>query len=169
MPLHFYKKLICILLALTYAQSIIISAQTTNNISETKTIVRYVDQTGGITADEAVRIALENNGELQALRKELEAARALIKQARLRANPSHETNGTKQIGGADNSLMTQAMLPLELGGRRRARILVAEREAAVREKAVEEKERQLAADVRMKFGEALAQTLKLRLTEDLLA
>ena len=64
--------------------------------------------------------------------------------------------------------MVEGMLPLELGGRRGARIRVAERELAVREKAVEDRERLVAAEVRMKFGEALADTLKLKFTEDVI-
>jgi len=92
----------------------------------------------------------------------------MVKQARLRSNPSLETSGQKQIGGTDNTLMVQGMLPLELGGRRGARIKVAEREVTVREKAVADRERILAADVRLKFGEAIAQTLKLKLFDDLI-
>ena len=164
------KKILCCAIVLILAQtSTIISAQTqVTTEHETKTLDRYIDQIGGTTADEAVRIALENNGELAAARKELEASQALVKQARLRPNPSLETSGAKQINGADNSLMVQGMLPLELGGRRNARILVAEREVVVREKAVADSERLLASEVRLKFGEALANTLKLKLTEDLL-
>ena len=137
--------------------------------AENTTLSRYLDQSAGMTPDEAVRIALENNGELAAIRKERDAAQAMVKQARLRANPSLEASGAKQIGMSDNSLMVKGMLPLELGGRRNARIRVAEREVAVREKAVEDRERMLASEVRMKFGDALAETLKLKFTEDVLA
>lgn len=132
------------------------------------TLLRYLDQAAGTTADDAVRIALENNGDLAALRKERDAARAMVSQARLRANPSVDVSGTRQIKGMDNSLMIEGMLPLELGGRRSSRILVAEKEVAVREKAVEDRERMLAADVRMKFGESLAATLKLNFAEQVL-
>ncbi len=142
--------------------------QTTNPAANT-TLSRYIDQAAGMTADEAVRIALENNGELAAMRKERDAASAMVRQARLRANPSLEASGAKQIGMTDSSYMVKGMLPLELGGRRNARILVATRELAVREKAVDDRERMLASEVRMKFGEALAETLKLKFTEDVLA
>ena len=141
--------------------------QTTNPAANT-TLSRYIDQAAGMTADEAVRIALENNGELAAMRKERDAASAMVRQARLRANPSLEASGAKQIGMTDSSYMVKGMLPLELGGRRNARILVATRELAVREKAVEDRERSLASDVRLKFGESLAATLKLKFTEDVL-
>lgn len=162
----FFKKALW-LAALSAQISTFVFAQGANS-GDTKSLAHYVDQTNGMTADEAVRIALENNGELAALRKELEAARSLVKQARLRANPSLEASGAKSITGADNNLMVTGSLPLELGGRRSARILVAEREVAVREKTVADRERLLAAEVRLKFGEALAQTLKLKLTEELL-
>ncbi|MEP6703226.1 MAG: TolC family protein [Acidobacteriota bacterium] len=121
-----------------------------------------------MTADEAVRIALENNGELIAMRKERDAARGLRTQARLRRNPSVEFSRQEQIGGKDNDTMIAGSLPLELGGRRSARITVAERELAVREKAVEDRERLLASEVRLKFGDGLATTFKLRFTEDTL-
>ena len=65
--------------------------------------------------------------------------------------------------------MATAMLPLELGGRRPARIAVAQRELEVRQHEVAQRERLLAAEVRIKFGETLAQALKLAFTEELLA
>ena len=122
-----------------------------------------------MTADQAVALALENNGELQALRKEVDAARALVKQAGLRSNPTLNATGAKQINGADNNQMAEVMLPLELGGRRAARIAVAQRELEAREFELANQERLLAADVRLKFGEALAAIKKLDVTEKTLA
>ncbi len=132
-------------------------------------ITRYLDQAGGMTADAAVALALENNGELQAFRKEVEASRAMIKQAGLRPNPTLNASGAKQIGGADNNQMAEVMLPLELGGRRAARIAVAKRELEAREFELANRERLLAADVRLKFGEVLAAIRKLDVTEKTLA
>lgn len=120
-----------------------------------------------MTADDAVTYALAHNGELEAARKEIEAAQARSRQARLRANPRLDLEGTRQINGKDNTLMAGAVLPLELGGRRSARIAVAQREVEVREREVANRERMLAAEVRIKFGEALAQTLKLSFTDEL--
>lgn len=134
-----------------------------------ETASRYLDQSGGMSADAAVALALENNGEIQASRKEVEAARALVKQAGLRANPKLNATGTKQIGGPDNTQMAEVMLPLELGGRRRARIAVAQRELEAREFELANQERLLAAEVRLKFGEALAAIKKLDITEKTLA
>ena len=130
---------------------------------------RYLDQNGGVTADQAVAIALVNNGELQAIRKEVEASRAMVKQAGLRANPKVNASGAKQIGGADNNQMAEVMLPLELGGRRAARIAVAQKESEAREFELANQERLIAVDVRLKFGEALAAIKKLEVTEKTLA
>ena len=129
---------------------------------------RYVDQRNGMTADAAVAFALANNAEIAAMRKEAEAGEALIKQARLRPNPSVEVSGTRMIGGPDNSLMVEGGVPLELGGRRGARVRVAERESEIRRLAVAERERLLAAEVRTKFGESLAAALKLKFLEEML-
>src|SRR5207244_1336782 len=124
-------------------------------------------QTNGMSADEAVVYALAHNGELEAARKEIDAAKARSRQARLRANPGLDIEGTRQVPpGKDNSVMATVMLPLELGGRRAKRITVAEREVEVREREVANRERLLAAEVRMKFGEALGQSLKLSLTDE---
>jgi len=132
------------------------------------TLSKYLDPELGTTADEAVKYALENNAELQAVRQETESARAMVKQARLRANPMLDVGGSRMIAGTDNSVMVSGTLPLELGGRRKARILVAERELEIREQWVADRERTLAAEVRTKFGEALAEALKLEFTEELL-
>ena len=130
---------------------------------------RYLDQVGGMAAGQAVTLALENNGEIQALRKEVEASRALVKQAGFRPNPTLNASGAKQIGGVDNNTMAEVMLPLELGGRRAARIAVAQKELEAREFELANQERLLAADVRIKFGEALAAIKKLEVTEQTLA
>jgi len=122
-----------------------------------------------VTVDQAVSFALEHNGELLAARKEIDAAGALIKQAAQRANPKLDASVSKTITGTDNNVTVNGMLPLELGGRRSARIRVAERELEMRQQDVANRERMLAADVRAKFGEALAAVFKLGFDEDLIA
>ncbi|CAN5717002.1 TolC family protein [soil metagenome] len=131
-------------------------------------ISRYYDPNTGLSADDAVAYALANNGELAAVRSEVEAARGLVQQASLRPNPQLDIERKEQINGGDNDTMVGAMLPLELGGRRSARILVAQRELQMKERFLEDRERLLAAEVRSKFGEGLGELLKLGLTEDLL-
>jgi cobalt-zinc-cadmium efflux system outer membrane protein len=131
-------------------------------------LATYIDVSGGTTSDEAVQYALDHNGDLLAMRKEVDAARGLVKQAGLRANPKLDVSVSQNVIGADRNITASGMLPLELGGRRSARVLVAERELDIRELAVADRERLLAADVRQKFGEAIAATLKLGFDEELI-
>lgn len=132
-------------------------------------LTKYFDPQTGITVEQAVAYALEHNGELLASRKKIDAASALVKQAAFRANPKVDASVSKTITGTDNNITLNGMLPLELGGRRPARIRVAERELEMRRQDVSNRERILAADVRVKFGEALAAIIKLRFDEDLIA
>lgn len=163
-------------LALLFASGVPAAAQTATDMpaddrrprADGATVALYFDPAGGVTADEAVARALASNGELLALRKEVEAARALVKQASFRANPRLDVSGSKALTMPDHQLMVEGMLPLELGGRRAARVRVAEREVEVREAMLADRERMLAAEVRSKFGEALASILKLGVTENLL-
>ena len=151
------------------------SAQTATDVPDERrprtdeaAVAQYFDPAAGLTADEAVARALASNGELLAMRGELEAARALVKQAGYRANPRLDVSGAKAVNMPDGQLMVEGMLPLELGGRRASRVLVAGRGVEVREAMLANAERSLAAGVREKFGEALAEILKLGVTEELL-
>src|SRR5215211_7083109 len=163
-------------LALVIAWPLTAAAQTATDVqaddrrprADEATVGLYFDPAGGVTADEAVARARASNGELLALRKEVEAARALVKQASYRANPRLDVSGSKAVTTPDNQLMVEGMLPLELGGRRAARVRVAEREVEVKEAMLADRERMVAAEARAKFGEALASVLKLGITEDLL-
>jgi cobalt-zinc-cadmium efflux system outer membrane protein len=167
---EFVLSLAPLLLALVFPFVQIAKAQTIAASDNTVSSVNsYLDLQNGMTADEAVRLALENNGEIQALRKEVDAAASLVEQAGLRANPKVEARGARQIGGTDNSVMVEGMLPLELGGRRGARVRVAQSELEIRRFALANQERLLAAEVRAKFGEALANIRKLELLEKIIA
>lgn len=132
-------------------------------------VVKYSDPQTGLTVDQAVSYALEHNGELLASRKEIDAAGALLKQAGFHANPKVDASVSKTISGADNNISLNGMLPLELGGRRSARIRVAERELEMRQQDLSNRERILTAEVRALFGEALAAIIKLGFDEHLIA
>ncbi|MFZ1700957.1 MAG: TolC family protein [Pyrinomonadaceae bacterium] len=132
----------------------------------TKTVINYLDQATGQTADDIVTYALAHNDELEALQREVEASEALVRQARLRANPSLEIGGAKNPVTPSKSVMVKGSLPLELFGRRPARVKVAEEELAVRRQVLADRERMLAAEVRAKFGETLALALKLQFADE---
>jgi cobalt-zinc-cadmium efflux system outer membrane protein len=146
-----------------------LSVNVTLSLVPTAAVAKYADPQTGLNVDQVVAYALEHNGELLASRKEIDAASALVKQATFRANPKVDASVSKTITGTDNNITLNGMLPLELGGRRPARIRVAERELEMRRQDVANQERMLAADVRIKFGDALAAILKLGLDEDLIA
>jgi outer membrane protein, heavy metal efflux system len=129
---------------------------------------KYIDHRNGTSVDEAVKYALAHNGELLAVRAEVEAAKARIKQASQRANPMLEASRSEQIRGMDSELMASISIPLELGGRRSARINLAQREMEMKELMLADRERMLAAEVREKFGRTLAEIRKLDFTEELL-
>jgi cobalt-zinc-cadmium efflux system outer membrane protein len=129
----------------------------------------YTDPITGVTADEAVTYALLHNGELLAMRGEIGVAESLVKQAALRSNPRVDASISQNVTGTDNNITLNGMLPLELGGRRSTRISVAERRVEVRRQSLADSERQVAAEVRSKFGETLARILKLAFDEELLA
>src|SRR5688572_8030378 len=79
-------------------------------------VSRYYDPNTGMSADDAVAYALAHNGELAAVRSEIEGARGLVQQASLRPNPQLDIERKEQINGSDNDTMVGAMLPLDLGG-----------------------------------------------------
>lgn len=144
------------------------TAPDTQSTQTPSSVSRYLDQTAGMTADEAVAYALAQNAELAAARHEIDAAKAMVKQARLRANPMLDVEGKRQVPpGRDNTVMAGVTLPLELNRRVPTRITVAEREVEVREREFANRERILSSEVRMKFGETLAAALKLSFTNEL--
>ena len=162
-------------LALVLSLTAPAAAQTATDVPERTrprgdeaTVALYFDPANGVSADEAVARALAANGELLAMRREVEAARALVRQAAVRPNPRLDVSGAKAVNMPDNQIMVEGMLPLELGGRRAARVRVAEREVEVREAGLADRERVVASEVRARFGEALAEVFKLGVTEELL-
>jgi cobalt-zinc-cadmium efflux system outer membrane protein len=80
-----------------------------------------------------------------------------------------ELSGTQNVTGPDNMQMIGFSWPLDLGGRRDARVSVAERELAVKQTQVVDRERRLAADIRVKAGEVLAAARNLKVIDDLIA
>jgi outer membrane protein, heavy metal efflux system len=129
---------------------------------------RLIDSVNGLTAKDLIRYALDHNGELAAVRKAIAEARGRLRQAGLKPNPMLEASGTQAVTSPDNNLMIGIELPLELGGRRKARVAVAERELEMKEAEVRDFERRLATEVRMKYAEATAAARNLKFTEDML-
>jgi cobalt-zinc-cadmium efflux system outer membrane protein len=111
-----------------------------------------------------------SNGELAAARLDIERARARLRQAGLRPNPSVEFEQmTGRLTGSSGERETSigVSLPLEVSGQRQRRIDVAHAELDATEAAVAERERQLAGEVLAAYAEALAAIRELEITEGL--
>ncbi len=138
------------------------------SVAQASTYARLIDPANGMTADDLVRYALEHNGELQAARQMIAEAHGRLRQAGLKPNPILEASGTQAVNSPDNNQMIGIELPLELGGRRKARVAVVQREVEMKEAEVRDFERRLAAETRMKYADAIAAARNLKFTEDLL-
>jgi cobalt-zinc-cadmium efflux system outer membrane protein len=129
---------------------------------------RIIDPIDGLTADDVVRYALSHNGELGAVRQMILEAQGKLRQAGLRPNPMVEASNAQSVTGPDKTLAIGAELPLELGGRRSARITVARTEMELRQAEAADFERRLAAEVRSKYVEVISAARNLKAAEDLL-
>jgi outer membrane protein, heavy metal efflux system len=121
-----------------------------------------------VTVEELVARALTDSPDLRAARAEIDAAVGRLQQAGLRPNPMLELGGQKALS-PDNNVTIGLTVPLDLNGRKEGRVDVAERELQMKRAQVRDRERRLAADVRMKAGELLAARRGLAVTDDLLA
>jgi cobalt-zinc-cadmium efflux system outer membrane protein len=128
----------------------------------------FLDPQAGNTESELVTRALAQNPTLLAVRQEIEMARGGVAQARLRKNPSLTAGGLQEIEGQDNRVSIGGALPLELFGRRARRTEVAERKLEATRDVVADRERLLAGEVAMRFGETLAAVRNLNFVEQLL-
>jgi outer membrane protein, heavy metal efflux system len=134
------------------------------------TLSLYFDPLQGTSSNDLVRRALASNGELAAARIEIERWRARLRQAGLRPNPTldlEQTSGGYTGSTGDSETSIGVAMPLELGGKRRRRIELAQAELEAVEAEVADRERRLAADVRSIYVEALAALRELETTEHL--
>ncbi len=130
----------------------------------------YFDPLQGSSSSDLVRRALVANGELSAARIEIERARARLLQAGLRPNPIldiEQTTGRYTGSNGESETSVGVALPLELGGKRKRRIQLAQAELEAVEAEVADRERRLAAEVHANHIEALAALRELENLENL--
>ncbi len=128
----------------------------------------YVDRADGMTLDEAITQALSHEPSLRAARTDIDVAHGARTQAGLRPNPSMAFSQQSEPGGTDSQTRLEVEWPLDLF-RRAGRVEVADRQVVAIERGVADRERLLAADVRMKYGEVAAAARALSVSDDLLA
>src|SRR6266446_6838217 len=120
-----------------------------------------------LTVDEVVARALADSPDLRATRAEIDAAVGRLQQAGLRPNPMLELGGQKALS-PDNNVTIGLTVPLDLNGRKEGRVGLAERELEMKRAQVRDRERRLAADIRMKAGDLMAARRNLTVIDDLL-
>lgn len=133
-------------------------------------VALYFDPGQGTSSGDIVRRALASNGELAAARMEIERARARLRQAGLRPNPTldvEQTTGRLTGSAGESETSIGVSLPIELGGKRRRRIELAQAELEAVEAEVMDRERRLAGEVLTTYAEALAALRELEITEGL--
>jgi cobalt-zinc-cadmium efflux system outer membrane protein len=127
----------------------------------------YVDPVGGLTLADAVGRALEHEPGLRAARSQIGVTQGLREQAALRPNPSVSVVQQQEPAGADNQTRVELQWPLDLF-RKTGRVAVAGREVEVAQSAASDRERTLAAEVRLAYGQVAAAIRTLSVTEQLL-
>ena len=144
------------------------ASQIAVSVPQPSSYSRFISPDDGLTQKDLIRYALAHNGELAAARQVIAEARGRLRQAGLRPNPMIDSSYQHGVTSRDDNLGLSAELPLELGGRRVARIAVAQREIELREAEVADFERKLAGDVRLKYSNVIAAARTLRFSENLL-
>lgn len=133
-------------------------------------VARYFDPAQGTSSSDLVRRALASNGELAAARLDIERARARLRQAGLRPNPTvdfEQTTGRFTGSAGESETSVGVAVPLEIGGRRRSRVAAAQIELEAAEAEVADRGRRLAGEVLTLHAEALASLRELEITQDL--
>lgn len=118
----------------------------------------YYHQQNGVPLGDLIKRALDSNQELSAARLEIDKAKARLAQARLRPNPTleFEQESGRLVGnGGDGNFTVGASLPVEIYGRRDARINFAQIEIQASEADVRNRERILVSNIFSNYAEAL--------------
>lgn len=131
----------------------------------------YYSQADGTTLSEIVRRAFESHGEIVVARLEVDKARARLKQAELRPNPSLEfeqSTGALVGTSGDREMSVGLSVPLELYGQRARRIEVAQAEVTLREAELATRRRDLSRQIFDAYAEALSSLREIQVSEELL-
>jgi outer membrane protein, heavy metal efflux system len=129
---------------------------------------RFVDPANGLSLEQAMARAIEQEPALRAARTEVDMAQGTRLQASLRPNPSASFERREEPGGTDHLTTIGVEWPLGLF-RRSRRMAVADRGVTAAELGVADRERLLAADVRMRYGDVLTTVRDLGLFDELVA
>ena len=135
------------------------------------TSAEFVTQ-DGLTIEKLTELGTNRRADLQAARQRLAIAEGRLLQARLRPNPTLDTEygSTRFLGGeAESDLSVRASQVFELGNKRNRRVAVAELELQKIRAEVLAIERQIAVEIRTAYTSALAAARQLDVLEKLIA
>lgn len=131
----------------------------------------YYHPQDGVSLNDLVKRALAANQELAAARLEIDKAKARLAQAGLRPNPTleFEQESGRLVGnGGDGNFTVGASLPIEIYGRREARVNFARLEIQASEAEVRNRERVLVSNILTNYSEALGALRELDTLEKVL-
>jgi cobalt-zinc-cadmium efflux system outer membrane protein len=129
---------------------------------------RYVDPVNGLSLDQAIARALEQEPSLRAARSEIVVARGAQLEASLRPNPTVSIERREEPSGTDNLTTVAVEWPLDLF-RRGGRVAIADRQVTAVQHSVADRERLLGAEVRMRYGDVLAAVRDSAILDELVA
>lgn len=129
---------------------------------------QYVDSQTGLGLDAAIARAMVQEPSLRAVRAEIDVARGQRQQAGLRPNPTFSAEHRGEPGGSDSLSTIGLEWPLDLY-RRPGRIGSADRSIEVAQYGAQDRERLLAAEVRLQYGAAMAAIRDVTVASDLLS
>ncbi len=131
----------------------------------------YFDREDGVSLEALIERALASNLELSAQRLEIEKAKARLTQARLKPNPvlEFEQKSGQLVGdGGNGSFTVGASIPIEIYGRRDARVNFAQIAIEASEAEVRNRERILVANILTNYSEAMGALRELETIENIL-
>ena len=129
---------------------------------------RVVDPVNGLSLEQAIARAIEQEPSLRAARSQVEMAQGAKSQVALRPNPSASFEWRDEPGGTDHLATIGVQWPLDLF-RRGERTAVADREITVAQLSTSDRERLLTAEVRARYGDVLATIRDLGLLDEIVA
>lgn len=136
--------------------------------AEAQTAANYV-AASGTSAEELVAAMKTGNLELQAARQRLAQAEGRLRQRSLWLNPRVEVEDKTDRLASDRGsreLEFALVQPVELGGKRAARIRLGEAEREMIRFEFADLERRVSAELRLRIGEALAVAARLQALDD---
>lgn len=124
-----------------------------------------VEPAAPLSLQQAIALALAANPELAVARREVEATQAVVQQSGARPNPelSFEVEDTRTV---TRTTTVQINQPIELGGKRAARIDAAERERDMASVDLRARRSELRANVTAAFHAVLAAQERVKLASD---